>query len=236
MNSDEPPIIDGEIVETSSSAEDEYPVDRLKSRVNESLNKRPLTVYLVLFAGAATLLLLLGVVWISSRSGDDQQELICTEIAPADARAAILGGQVERINVLVDTDNPVETLTGIQMRFIDGTCRQTPQGADRRADLFSIIGAVDLLNQFGDISVQIHYQAQNIEPELLASSTATALPTEEPTLTATQAPPTETPVPPTETPVPPTVVSSPTFLPPSTVAASSSSSPNPAPPIGDPGT
>ena len=42
--------------EQHSIVEEEYPVDRLRTRLNESLAGRPLTVYLVLFAGAATLL------------------------------------------------------------------------------------------------------------------------------------------------------------------------------------
>lgn len=235
MNSEDPPIVESKLVESSPSPDDEFPVDRLKSRVNESLNKRPLTVYLVLFAGAATLLLLLGVVWISSRSGGKQQELICTEIAPSDARTAILGSQVERINVLVDSENPVESLTGIQMRFIDGTCRQTPQGADLRAELFSIIGAVDLMNHYGGINVEVHYQAQNIEPELLASSTPTPPPTVEPSVTPTLPDPTATPPLPTETAVPPTVASSSTSVPVSTMAVESSASPDQRAPVGDPG-
>jgi len=128
--------------EQHSIVEEEYPVDRLRSRLNESLAGRPLTVYLVLFAGAATLLLLLGVVWISAQGGGDKEELICTEIATADARAAVFTGQVQRINILVDKSDPVNSLTGLQLRFNDGTCRQTPQGAALRNDLLGIIGAV----------------------------------------------------------------------------------------------
>ena len=110
--------------------EEEFPVDRLRSRLNESLGGRPLTVYLVLFAGAATLLLLLAVVWISAQGGGDKDELICTEIAPADARAAVFGGQVQRINILVDKDDPMQSLTGVQLRFTmarAGKRRKAPQ-------------------------------------------------------------------------------------------------------------
>jgi len=183
--------------------EEEYPVDRLRSRFNETLGGRPLTVYLVLFAGAAMLLLLLGVVWISATGGGDKDELICTEIAPADARDAVLTGQVRRVNVLVDKDRPTESLTGIQLRFADGSCRQTPQGADIRNDLFVIIGAVDLYNNYQDDTIRLHYQSQDIETELLSTSTPTAVPTEtsttvpptatEPLATATQPAPTSTP-------------------------------------------
>lgn len=229
--STEEPKTDPEVSEDRADAVAEtYPVDRLRSRVNESLRERPLTVYLVLFAGAATLMLLLGVVWISSRSGDNEQELICTEIAPADARSAILAGEIARINILVDDDRPVESLTGIQLRYADGACRQTPQGADIRAELFGIIGAVELYNQYNDDGVDVHYQAQNIQPELLATSTSTLAPTEEPTVTGTPVPPTETALPPTETAVPTGASPSATDGPTTT-----GGSPGPRAPIGDPG-
>ena len=194
--------------EQHSIVEEEYPVDRLRSRLNESLAGRPLTVYLVLFAGAATLLLLLGVVWISAQGGGDKEELICTEIATADARAAVFTGQVQRINILVDKSDPVNSLTGLQLRFNDGTCRQTPQGAALRNDLLGIIGAVDLYNKYSDTSIRIHYQTQNIQLELLITPTPTMAQTETPT----PAPPTETP-----TTVPPTAIA--THTPPATATA-----------------
>ena len=187
--------------EQHSIVEEEYPVDRLRTRLNESLAGRPLTVYLVLFAGAATLLLLLAVVWISAQGGGDKDELICTEITPGDARAAVFSGQVQRINILVDKDDPLNSLTGLQLRLNDGTCRQTPQGAALRTELLGIIGAVDIYNKYSDASIRIHYQTQNIELELLITPTPTTVPTE----TSTPAPPTETPtqLPPTATHTPP---------------------------------
>ncbi len=194
--------------------DEEYPVDRLKTRVNQQLAGRPLTVYLVLFAGAATLLLLLAVVWISATGGGDETEQqICTEIAPIDARAAILGGQVERVNILVDTDDPTQSLTGIQLRFADDSCRQTPQGADIRDQLFSVIGAVSLYNNYADTTIRVHYQTQEIEQDLLVTATITAAPS-----------PTDTPAPPTATdepatPEPPTATSTP--VPPTNTVAPS---------------
>jgi hypothetical protein len=170
-------------------SEEDYPVDRLKARMNQSLAGRPFTVYLVLFAGAATLLLLLLVVWISATGGGDEtDQQICTEIAPADARAAVLAGQIQQVNILVDKEHPTESLTGIQLRFVDKSCRQTPQGADIRAELFSVIGAVDLYNNYSDNGIRVHYQGQDIESELLATSAATSLPTVLPTETLTELP------------------------------------------------
>jgi hypothetical protein len=208
--------------EQHSIVEEEYPVDRLRTRLNESLAGRPLTVYLVLFAGAATLLLLLGVVWISAQGGGDKDELICTEIAPTDARAAVFGGQVQRINILVDKNDPLNSLTGLQLRFNDGTCRQTPQGAAMRNELLGIIGAVDIYNKYSDASIRIHYQTQNIELELLITPTPTTVPTE----TSTPAPATATP-----TELPPTVTA--THTPPpatATTTATERATPSPVAP------
>jgi len=227
-----------------SVTEEEFPVDRLKSRVNESLAGRPLTVYLVLFAGAATLLLLLAVVWISATGGGDSEEVICTEVQPADARAAVLGGQIERINILVDKDDPIQSLTGIQLRYADGTCRQTPQGAGVRDELLGIIGAVDLYNNYSDSSIRKHYQSQEIESELLATTTPTASSTppltRTPTMTSSPIVPTATDVPPTTTPsatatTAPTEEPTVTSTPPGSIAAPTSDGSQTAP-VGYPGT
>ena len=155
-----------------------------------------------LFAGAATLLLLLGVVWISAQGGGDKDELICTEIAPADARAAVFGGQVQRINILVDKDDPLQQPdrppAPLQGRHVPADSA----GRRRAHELLGIIGAVNIYNKYSDASIRIHYQTQNIELELLitptpttsrprhrlqrATETPTALP---PTMTATHTPP-----------------------------------------------
>jgi hypothetical protein len=201
--SDQPPDAtepeDGPLVD-----DEQYPVDRLRARVSDSLGDRPFTVYLVLFAGAATLLLLLAVVWISATNDGDGNDPFCTEISPADARSAVLAGEVERVNILVDDDRPTDSLTGIQLSFADETCRQTPQGADIRDQLYSIIGAVGLYNNFSDTSIDVRYQEQEIQPELLATSIPTVLAT----ATATVTPPTKeaSPVDPIATDAPPTEV------------------------------
>ena len=185
---------------------EEFPVDRLRRRLGRRMGGRPLMVYIVLFAGAATLLLLLAVVWISATNNDGDEAEICTEIAPAEAQASILDGQVRRIRVLVDQDQPVETLTGIVLEFLDDACRQTPQGADTRAELFRVLGAVELYNHFNEEGgVKITYTQQDIQRELLATSTPV------PTETATVAPASPTAVA-ADTPLP-TETSSPTALP-----------------------
>ena len=164
---------------------EEFPVDQLKRRLRGRLGRRmggrPLMVYVVLFAGAATLLLLLAVVWISATNNDGDDAEICTQIAPLEAQAAILDGQVRRIRVLVDQDQPVETLTGIVLEFVNDACRQTPQGTGIRTELFGVLGAVELYNQFNEEGgVKITYTQQDIQRELLATSTP--VPTETPTV------------------------------------------------------
>ena len=215
-----------EPAETGQTAqvEEGYAVDRLKARFNRSMGDRPVMVYLVLLAGAATLLLLLAIVWISATGNNPEERPICTAISTDEASAAILAGQVERINILVDSDDPLQTLTGLVLEFTDGTCRQPAQGADVRGDLYRILGVVEVYNTFGEQRVRLNYQRQEIQDELLFTSTPTPSPT--------AIPPTETPtVPPTETTPPspePTATASVTVTPTlarSATEASPSSSP-----------
>src|SRR5262245_3917486 len=77
-----------------------------RARLEQALGGRPLMVYLVLFAGAGALLVLLMVVWISATGGGDEDTLVCIDIAAADAQAAILAGEVQRLDIVVDRENP----------------------------------------------------------------------------------------------------------------------------------
>jgi len=153
---------------------EEYPVDRLKARIGGVLAGRPLAVYLVLIAGAATLIILLVVVWFSATGGTNEERPICTTISVRDARDAVLAGHVQLIAVLVDADKPAESLTGINLDFDDGSCRATIQGADHRDDLYLVLGAVTYYNNFAENRVRIQYQKQSVQPELLSTSTPTA--------------------------------------------------------------
>jgi hypothetical protein len=172
------------------------PVNRLLHRINRSLGGRPPVVYFVLVAGGLTLLILLAIVWLSA-TGDSPENLpICTAIGAEESRQLIFAGEVERLTVLVDEENPLNSLTGMRLDLTDGGCRQPQQGADARTELFYILGAVEFYNTFGEQRVSVNYQRQQIDNSLLSTST--------PTPTATL-PPTETPTPeptsaPTETP------------------------------------
>lgn len=216
--------------EPSPTADAEYPIDRLRQRFGQQLGGRPLMVYLVLFAGAATLLLLLVIVWYSATGGGNDESPLCTAITADEASNAILAGQVERVDVLVDRDDPLSSLTLIVLRLTDGTCRQTAQGADVRGDLYRILGVIELYNNFGEQRVRVHYQRQDIQPELLATSTPTPTVTPLPTETATVPPvapsPTATIAPPTET---ATATAPPTATPTATPTGSPRSTPGLAP-------
>lgn len=210
--------------------DEEYAVDRFRARVSQRFGDRPFTVYLVLFAGAATLLLLLAVVWISATGDSERENLFCTYISPQDARAAVLAGQIERVHILVNNEQPTETLTGIELRYNDQTCRQTAQGAEIREQLFSIIGAVGLFNNFSDTTIDVRYQEQEIQPELLVTASPTVPPTETPTVAAPTV--VASPSEPTATEVPPTATSEPTA--PQAATPSSETGTEEAP-VGNPG-
>ncbi len=161
----------------------EFPVDRLRARIGGVLAGRPLAVYLVLIAGAATLIILLVIVWFSATGGTNETRPICTTISVPDARSAVLAGHVQRVWVLVDADRPADTLTGINLDLDDGSCRATIQGADHRDELYLVLGAVTYYNNYAENRVRIQYQKQTIQPELLSTSTATSIATLPPTET-----------------------------------------------------
>jgi hypothetical protein len=218
-------------VEPSEPDEVEYPVDRLRNRLNQTLGGRPIIVYLVLLAGVATLLLLLAIVWISASGPGSDNRPFCTPIGSSDAQNAILAGEVEQINILVGQQDPLQSLTGMRLELVDGSCRQPAQGADARNDLYFILGVADFYNTFGEQRVKISYQRQDIPSELLATSTPTPTATVPPTETPTTGPtvqPTETVYPqPSETPTAtPTTAATPVVVVPA--------SPGPASPMASP--
>jgi hypothetical protein len=202
----------------SQTIDAEPPVNRFLQRVNRSLGGRPPVVYFVLVAGGLTLLILLAIVWLSA-TGDSPENLpICTAISADESRQLIFAGEVERLTVLVDEENPLNSLTGMRLDLTDGGCRQPQQGADARADLFYILGAVEFYNTFGEQRVSVNYQRQKIDNSLLSTSTPTPTATLPPTETPTPAPtltPTETPPATPE----PTAIETPTALPSSTTTA-----------------
>lgn len=199
------------------------------SAMQRRLDGKPMLIYGTLVAGALVLLLLLMIVWLSTRN-NGSQVVLCLDTSVAQAQQAILDGGVRRIDILIDDQQPMQGLTAIQLELEDGECRKLPEGADNRPGLLQILGLVELYNQEGDGNIRVEYQREAIPVNLL--STSTPIPSETPpTREASPIPgtpipvldtPTRTPAPsrtpaPTETPVP----ASPTVRP----AASGSATP-----------
>lgn len=195
--------------------------EELRNRLEQLLGGRPLMVYLVLFAGAAALLLLLVIVWISATGGDDEDAPVCLDIPASETQELIRVGQVERLDIIADREQPEAGPVAIRIKLINDTCRNLPQGATNQATLYQIIGLVEFYNTYGEQRVRVHNERVEIPRELLV--TATPEPTVTPTLPPASptlmpvAPATETPIPeptatlppPTETPPPATATALP---------------------------
>jgi hypothetical protein len=169
-----------------------------RARLEQALGGRPLMVYLVLFAGAGALLVLLMIVWISATGGGDEETPVCLDINATDAQAAILAGDVQQVDIVVDREHPESGPTAVQLEMTDKSCRRLPTGADNRDAAYQVIGVVYVYNSTGEQRIRIHTKREDVPAEFLVTSTP--VPTETPTLAPTELP-TKTPVP-TETPQP----------------------------------
>lgn len=188
---------------------------------------KPVLIYGTLVGGAVALLLLLMIVWLSTRESGSPVNL-CLDTNVSEAQAAILDGGVRRADVLIDAQQPMQGLTAIQLELEDGECRKLPEGADNRDDLLQVLGLIELYNQEGDGNVRVEYQREDVPANLLVTSTAipTITPTSSPTKPAS--PVVGTPVPvasstpipsPTRTATPsPTATVSPTATPATPIA------------------
>ena len=182
-------------------------------------------IYGTLIAGALALLLLLMVVWLSTRD-DGSQVKLCLDASVADAQTAILDGGVRRADVLIDAEQPMQGLTAIQLELEDGECRKLPEGADNRDALLQVLGLIELYNQEGEGNIRVEYQRETVPANLLITSTAI------PTLTT----PTEQASPLPASPVPvstatstPTPSPSPTPIPTATASPTATMHPTIAP-------
>jgi hypothetical protein len=163
---------------------------------------KPVLIYGTLIAGAAVLLLLLMVVWLSTRESGSKVNL-CLDANLTEAQTAILDGGVRRVDVLIDAEDPMKGLTAIQLELEDGECRKLPEGADNRGLLLQVLGLIELYNQEGDGNIRVEYQREDVPANLLLTSTP--VPTITPTSTTAASPPAGTPLPvvsPTPTPKP----------------------------------
>lgn len=175
----------------------------MRVSMQQRMEGKPMLIYGTLLGGALALFLLLLVVWLSTRN-DGSKVRLCLDTTLADAQSAVLDGNVRRLDVLLDTESPIQGLTAIQLELVGGECRKLPEGADNRDKLLQMIGLVELYNQQGEGNIRVEYQLETVPPNLLLTSTP--IPTI--TLTPTPLPPTAAASPVTSTPLP--VVASPT--------------------------
>jgi hypothetical protein len=186
------------------------------SSMQRRLEGKPVLIYGTLAAGALVLLLLLMIVWLSTRDSGSPVNL-CLDTNVAEAQAAILEGGVRRADVLIDAEQPMQGLTAIQLELEDGECRKLPEGADNRGQLLQVLGLIELYNQEGDGNVRVEYQREDVPANLLLTSTP--IPSITPTSTAPASPLAGTPV--------PVLGSSPTPTPTATVTPSPTHTPSP---------
>jgi len=215
--------MDSDAPQTSPPDTEEPKDDGAFSGMQRRLEGKPVLIYGTLIAGLVALLLLLMVVWLSTRD-DGSKVKLCLDTTVAEAQQTIIDGSVRRVDILIDIERPMQGLTAIQLELEDGECRKLPEGADNRPALLQILGLVELYNQEGDGNIRVEYQRETIRPDLLATSTpipsetpptveaspvvgtpipvlSTATPTSTPTPSRTPAP-TETPTPASPTPRP----------------------------------
>ncbi|MCO5221792.1 MAG: hypothetical protein M9947_09465 [Thermomicrobiales bacterium] len=195
--------------------------------VQTRLDGKPVLIYGTLLAGAIVLLLLLMIVWLSNRDSSSPVKL-CLDTTLAETQQAILDGSVRRIDVLIDSEQPMEGLTAIQLQLEDGECRKLPEGADNRGILLQVLGLVELYNQEGDGNIRVEYQREIIPPNLLMTSTAVRTETPKPA-----SPVAASPQPVTSSPTPTSTATS-TATPTPTETATPSSTPEPTSPPATP--
>lgn len=211
--------MDPDALQTTPPDSNEPKDERAFATMQRRLDGKPVLIYGTLVAGAIALLMLLMIVWLSTRDSGSQVNL-CLDTSVAQAQQTIIDGGVRRIDVLIDTESPMEGLTAIQLELEDGECRKLPEGADNRAALLQILGLVELYNQEGDGNVRVEYQREAIPANLLVTSTPIR----------TETPPTEEASPMSGTPIPVLDTATPTRTPAPTDTATPTQTAPPASP------
>ncbi|MDQ3539512.1 MAG: hypothetical protein M3440_02390, partial [Chloroflexota bacterium] len=207
-------------------------VGSIRTRLGTKDSKgRSMSVYGILVAGVAALLILLLVIYLTASDRGNPDQPICTTISPEQASLAVRDGQAEQLTIAYNDE--IETPTSerwgpvlARLDYQDGQCANLPQGIVNQTDVYAIVGVINFYNETTEnTQVQIRYErSSTLYADLFV------MPTEEPT--ATVPPPatvivTLTPVPePTGLPVIPPVT------PPGTPAAT----PEPGTPAAEIGT
>ena len=199
---------------------------RLRERFDRGFGGRPLGVYGVLAAGAAVLLILLAIIWITATGPSDDDPPNCLPMARGVALTAVARGEVEQINVTADREQSDQRgVIAVGLNLTDETCRLLELGDQTgQQDAWTILGRVEFRNRVGDEDIRVRYELRDIPRDVLVTATPTALPT---------APPSPTPPP---TAPPPTAIASPIASPiaipttPPTATATATATATPRPP------
>src|SRR5688500_121185 len=208
-DNDPSPDADRPIAERAAPAPEpppQPPVDRAIARLGGRLGGRPLSVYGILLAGAAVLLILLVIVWITAEDGGDGDGPTCLNILVDEAHDLIANGEVERLEVAWAQNRPEVDAVILNIQVVDGACRIfQPQGVEGQKGIWAIVGQAYVRNQISEerqINIDIEPR-EAIPPAFLWTPTVAPSATVEPTPTVpapTALPASPTAVPPTATP------------------------------------
>ena len=200
----------------------EPPAGRSGRGPGRGFGGRPLSVYLVLAAGLAVLVVLLALVVLTGRDDAGPQPPICLPLTPEEAERGVNGGLVAQVNVLTEEGRPETGPLAVTFDLADGNCRELPKGVRAQPDFYRLIGLVTVYNQTraGEQRIVLSWRQQgDIPADLLGTPPpATATATAEATATgtpATAASPTPMAAP-TSTPVPTAAAAASPVLPPAT--------------------
>jgi hypothetical protein len=171
-----------------------------------------MSVYGILAVGVAALLILLLVIYLTASDRGDPDQPICTAISPEQASLAVRSGRAEQLTIAYDDE--IETPTSerwgpvlARLDYTDGQCANLPQGIANQADVYQIVGVINVYNEITEnTQVQIVYERSSA-----LNAGLFVMPTPEPT--ATVPPPMTVVVTPTPEPTEPVVI------PPATPAA-----------------
>lgn len=149
-----------------------------RARAEHLLAGRPLMVYVVLAAGVLVLVILLAIVWFSATGNHNKNTEACLTIKTQDAYDAIKSGTVDRIDVVVNQDDPQSFPILLKFTMRNGRCYNGPQGAGSANDNYLLLGKAYFFNATTSKNQQIsiHEQKQVVPPEALQSPTPTQTP------------------------------------------------------------
>lgn len=177
-----------------------------------------MSVYGILAAGVAALLILLLVIYLTASDRGNPEQPICTTISPEQASLAVRDGRAETLTIAYDDE--VETPTSerwgpvlARIDYADGQCANLPQGIANQTDVYAIVGVINFYNETTEnTQVRILYErSRTLYAGLFV------MPTEVPT--ATVPPPATVIVTPTPDPEPTGLPVIPPVIPPATPAA-----------------